>query len=594
MRVPSIPLLAISNLLSISSKRGRKVILQFDGSLRHSSSSSSSLPLVVPPTRVKELDEEEVFRCPAELSDISLATASLCNTNEREGKIVTCSAAVLVQNVANEKENGKDSTKYVFAVGARCIPAEIDVTSADAEYDGLIFGLEYLEKLLLTSPLLSLLDDDHDTTKEEEELRIVIEGDCKTVIDQMNQKSTSRKLRSKYETSQAILQRIQKFRHSSSSKSSSPQVIHRHIPRDDNILCDALCQLAAHIIRSGDVQDIIHAIYGDDAPSTKYTLTHNVNFQSAFHLLSLRSTSFSFPTRIKLLYHFANVIMTLLPSQSSISSDDGDACNDSSINARNALLLLSKLMEEEMQLLKRWIRKEEKKERKKSEATTSEPTIIESSDKCTSSSNTLDFQSYKTLCYRLEADALLCEIKELQIANNQSGKRRKKKTIKVKNEQKLKTMLNRYSNFLRRNVMHGDNAIGIKASQKISEQNKSVISSLCRNQTLFFPPAFLSAKYTNVVQLEPSSFLLEQQIQGIKQQNIKLNDILYVWYTIAAQKSLLIQKDTKEMDDVELLPSLNVVASSDDDKLSNQEKAKDKEQRLIGVHRAILKHGIWI
>ena len=88
-------------------------------------------------------------------------------------------------------------------------------------------GLEQLETELSSQDVLG-------------EQELIIRGDCKAVIDQMNSRSNPRKTEKYYEEA---MQKIQLIR----DCSSITGITFEHVPRDSNTLCDALCSLVLNI-----------------------------------------------------------------------------------------------------------------------------------------------------------------------------------------------------------------------------------------------------------------------------------------------------------------------------------------------------------
>ncbi|KAL7567779.1 hypothetical protein ACA910_000533 [Epithemia clementina (nom. ined.)] len=109
-------------------------------------------------------------------------------------------------------------------LGGRTLTGDGSVlTSADAEYEGLILGLEYLIALLgnvLTSS---------NNASREESLWIVVYGDCKTVIRQMQGRSRPRKMDAIFKRARSLVDTL------------PWNITFEHIPRSENILSDRLC-----------------------------------------------------------------------------------------------------------------------------------------------------------------------------------------------------------------------------------------------------------------------------------------------------------------------------------------------------------------
>jgi ribonuclease HI len=125
-------------------------------------------------------------------------------------KLPSCSSAILA-----------DGDEKVLALGGKLIPLNMGMTSADAEYDGLLVGLEWLGKQ----------DEDwwtqHATSK-----TLTIRGDNKAIIDQLRGSALPRKLNEKHQNGQQILETINKHFTTFS---------YQHVLRNQNVLCDAVC-----------------------------------------------------------------------------------------------------------------------------------------------------------------------------------------------------------------------------------------------------------------------------------------------------------------------------------------------------------------
>ena len=179
------------------------IILEFDGSWRPS-----------------PLDPIKGFRS---FSSSTTATAA--------------ASAALFRSDAGEKK------ERLLAIGAKSLSDTR--TSADAEYKGLLMGLDQLE--------IALSSDDDDVLGEHHEDELIIRGDCKAVIDQLNSRSNPRKTEKYYEQAVEKIKRIRDC-------SSVTTVAFVHVPRESNTLCDTLCKLVLNIDQKrvvASVQDMI-------------------------------------------------------------------------------------------------------------------------------------------------------------------------------------------------------------------------------------------------------------------------------------------------------------------------------------------------
>lgn len=125
-------------------------------------------------------------------------------------KLPSCSSAILA-----------DGDEQVLALGGKLIPFMPGMTSADAEYDGLLVGLEWLGK-----------QEDDWWTKHASSKTLTIRGDNKAIIDQLSGSALPRKLLSKHEYGQSIFDNINKH---------LTTVNYQHVLRHQNALCDAVC-----------------------------------------------------------------------------------------------------------------------------------------------------------------------------------------------------------------------------------------------------------------------------------------------------------------------------------------------------------------
>jgi len=137
-------------------------------------------------------------------------------------KLVTCSSSLSIG-----QDSSNDGVLFSpFALGCRRLVPNLGLTSAQTEYEGLLLGLEFLNDLESFTDLVSK----EETSTTENSLLII--GDCKAVIDQINGKSIPRKMGTMHERSVDIMTQLgNKF----------DMVEARHIPRTENILCDSLC-----------------------------------------------------------------------------------------------------------------------------------------------------------------------------------------------------------------------------------------------------------------------------------------------------------------------------------------------------------------
>ncbi|CAB9519191.1 expressed unknown protein [Seminavis robusta] len=144
-------------------------------------------------------------------SDPGFATASL-------GRIGTAAAAL---SLIDHDASGQQKPTNPLWLGGKALPPGGLENSAEAEYEGLLMGLEKAVELVGVSTVV--VD------------KIVVQGDCKTVIDQLKESSRPRKLEAHYIRAQEHLTQLL-------GEQQGPVVLeYQHIPRKQNQLCDGLC-----------------------------------------------------------------------------------------------------------------------------------------------------------------------------------------------------------------------------------------------------------------------------------------------------------------------------------------------------------------
>ena len=108
----------------------------------------------------------------------------------------------------------------------------------------------------------------HDSYAMEQQL--IIRGDCKAVIDQLNSRSNPRKTEEYYTTAMEKIQRIR-------DRSSVMETSFEHVGRENNILCDTLCKLVLNIEQTRVVESIQDVICMGEAESITKQITYTNN-----------------------------------------------------------------------------------------------------------------------------------------------------------------------------------------------------------------------------------------------------------------------------------------------------------------------------
>ena len=154
-------------------------------------------------------------------------------------EMASCSATVSLQQPNHEE--------IAFAIGGKLLPI----------VPGLLFASSGVSSELNRNEL-------SDATK------IIIRGDCKAVIDQLNSKSAPRKMETHYNTAQKYIRDIQKSFFNKSSRELS--VVHEFIPRDENSFCDAICKVVTTQKQLDEVSNIDRLIRSDNVDDLELAL----------------------------------------------------------------------------------------------------------------------------------------------------------------------------------------------------------------------------------------------------------------------------------------------------------------------------------
>jgi ribonuclease HI len=155
--------------------------------------------------------------------------APLYNNSE---KLASCSSSISILSSPCCSGVG-DKKETRIAIGGRYLPNHIEMSSAMAEYEGLLLGLDWL---MNTSPNLLLSNYYSIESHQFKDTTLIIRGDCKLVIDQLNSGSNPRKMEKVYNSALYKLDCIRELY-------PSLNVCFEHVPREDNTLCDAVCNL---------------------------------------------------------------------------------------------------------------------------------------------------------------------------------------------------------------------------------------------------------------------------------------------------------------------------------------------------------------
>uniref|UniRef100_A0A7S4T3B0 RNase H type-1 domain-containing protein n=1 Tax=Ditylum brightwellii TaxID=49249 RepID=A0A7S4T3B0_9STRA len=235
------------------------LILQFDGSLR---------PVKDPyeyPQLVPSYISSSCLPLTASCSSV-LFTDGVDDDNVQERDILWIGSRELVPQHRNHEQNKRggcrEEKEDTFESSTDC-----RITSATVEYEALILGLNGLIRYfdMKDSSIIALLPDNvgdqsassqptpvSPIKREEEHCIIIVRGDCKTVIDQMNGISLPRKQRRYFVQAKELLEKIE--------HKWNVHFVFEHVPRDQNILCDYICYKVAQMIQWRAVLDMKRSI----------------------------------------------------------------------------------------------------------------------------------------------------------------------------------------------------------------------------------------------------------------------------------------------------------------------------------------------
>lgn len=173
--------------------------------------------------------------------------------------------------------------KMVVALGGKLLEIVPMITSADVEYEGLLYGLDWLIDSFSAKNEIKY-DGDNDIM----ESVLIIRGDCKAVIDQLNSRSVPRKMETKY---CLVMDKIQSLKELYSlhqrrtTPSLSPDielsVLFEHLPREKNCLCDALCKLVINWKQASIVLSIVESIKLDETSASQNDINNFGNIKKS-------------------------------------------------------------------------------------------------------------------------------------------------------------------------------------------------------------------------------------------------------------------------------------------------------------------------
>jgi hypothetical protein len=186
-------------------------------------------------------------------------------------KLASCSATISLSSLC---DGIREETP--IAIGGRYLSNIPRMTSATTEYEGMLLGLEWLAQSFSSVYMMNQSSnamDVIDRARKVEDSKLIIRGDCKSAIDQLNSRSVPRKMEPHHNLAIIRIQCIQdlyaeyhqrtRCAHIGTPAASvSPvlKVCFEHVSREENFFCDSLCKLIINrkqldIVES--IQDLI-------------------------------------------------------------------------------------------------------------------------------------------------------------------------------------------------------------------------------------------------------------------------------------------------------------------------------------------------
>lgn len=200
-------------------------------------------------------------------------------TSQNTDKIVSCSAAILTKP---EVRDGKVAEERCLSIGGKLLELLPGMTSADAEYDGLLMGLDEMVSYISNDESIDPLMFGSDNPM------LLIRGDCKVIIDQFTKRSVPRKMEYKFNSALKKMQSIKDLYSDKTNKNLS--IGFQHVPREDNQLTDAICRLLVNQKQINAVASIYNSIsLGESLVSEEST---NQRKQSKSKKKSTKNTHF--------------------------------------------------------------------------------------------------------------------------------------------------------------------------------------------------------------------------------------------------------------------------------------------------------------
>ena len=156
-----------------------------------------------------------------------------------ERRIGACGCAIYVQ----------DGCSTPVAFGARYVPRSLGCTSSGAaEYDALLFGLAYVAS---HAKRLSTVDSAGGASVDKHHICLSVQGDCRTVIDQMRGIASPNILKDRYTAATSL---VKSLNETLLADEITLAVEYKLLSRDDNRAADAIAGAAIEWVQGSILQ----------------------------------------------------------------------------------------------------------------------------------------------------------------------------------------------------------------------------------------------------------------------------------------------------------------------------------------------------
>ena len=241
--------------------------------------------------------------------------------NKNLRSIASCGAAVYHQI----NDDYDDDSLSLLALGGKTYPPyspnyDSTMTSANIEYEGLLLGLRWIWNMLVNN------ENSNDQILHffpQNDYNIIIRGDCKTVISQMQGKSKPRKLSTEYDNAISLIHQIEKKLIDIDDKTrkngsgcdglnNNKIVSFELIGREHNKVTDAISKMASSLIRRKAITKVLKSITKMDEiehDEARYKL-ESTNENRKRHMKKKKKKKGMFPLNASYFFDILDLIMS--------------------------------------------------------------------------------------------------------------------------------------------------------------------------------------------------------------------------------------------------------------------------------------------